>query len=563
MTADDLLVHRATADDATADVTIDTDRRADYDVEPLLFAKFCEHLGNNIYHGMDAQILFNPVFGEWHFRGSHVPSGGNGPTHDIDDIRETVEEHGRPLAYPESTDTDALLDAYQRALAFGWLPTEEDVAFSPDTGPSGNRAQRIETESAGAGVEQRTHLPLHRVDDYEFRCKVRAVEPTTARVTVATDGGDQLAAVELDVGEEWATVEGELELPSDVDPDGVYRVSLTADEPAEFVVERLLLYPADHVDYADPEVVEFLRESDLTALRWPGGNFVSGYDWRDGVGPVDERPTNNNPNWEGLEYNLFGTDEFMRFCENVGCEPTICINAGDGTPAEAAEWVEYCNGDPEETEMGRLRAEHGHPEPYDVTYWEVGNELWGQWQVRWTTATGNADRYQRYSEALLEADPGIKLTACGLETNDDPGMGPLTTNGRWNDTLLERAGDDIRAISDHVLAGGQVSRDTDPRELFRAYMGFSEEFGEVFRGLEDRMREAGIDEPRFDLTELQIFAGLEGDTSEGGPAGDDDAGESEPGGEESESETAEGGAERLTEETLPTPVTISEALYNA
>ena len=119
------------------------------------------------------------------------------------------------------------------------------------------------------------------------------------------------------------------------------------------MVDRVLVYPDDHIDHADPEVVNHLRRSGLPLLRWPGGNFASGYDWRDGVGTVDERPVRPNPVWDGLEYNLFGTDEFMRFCENVGCEPSLCVNAGDGTPEEAAAWVEYCNGSTE-TPLGAL-----------------------------------------------------------------------------------------------------------------------------------------------------------------------------------------------------------------
>ncbi|WP_436927550.1 alpha-L-arabinofuranosidase C-terminal domain-containing protein [Halosimplex amylolyticum] len=535
----ELLVHRSTDQATVANVTVDTSRRADNEVNPYLFAKFCEHLGTNIYHGMEAQILFNPVFGEWHFAGRERPSGGKIQTDDPEQIREAVENHHGPLAYPESTDPDALLDAYRDALAFGWLPTDEGVSFSPDTGPSGNRAQRIETSDSDQGVEQRTHLPLHRVHDYEFRCKIRAPEPTTARVTVSSDDGEPLATTPLDVDTDWEIVEGTLSLPSDVEPDDVYRTSLTTDTPAELVVERVLLYPTDHVDHADPEVVELLRESDLPLLRWPGGNFVSGYHWQDGIGPVDERPTKPNPAWDGLEYNLFGTDEFMQFCEHVGCEPMICVNAGDGTPEEAAKWVEYCNGDPEETEMGRLRAEHGHPEPYDVTHWEIGNELWGQWQTHWTTATGYADRYERFREAMLEVDADIDIIACGLENMDVPEMvDPLASNGRWNDTLLERVGDDVRVFSDHILACGGVDPTTDPKELVRAYMGFSAQLGEEMLGLKERMRAAGIEDPHYDMTELQIFAGI----------GDHD------GDEESV---------QLTRETMPTPLTISEVLYDA
>lgn len=541
MSADDLLDHTR-RDDGQATVHVDVTERADTPVNPAVFGKFCEHLGNNIYQGMEAEILFNPTFGEWHFRATERrPNGGFVSENDHEAIREIVEEHGRPLAYPESTDTDALLAAYHDALAFGWLPTGDGVRFSPDTGPAGNRAQRIETESSDEGVYQRTHLPLHRTSGYEYRCKIRSVEETSVRIAVRTDDDEVLTEESVPVGPEWNVFEGALELPGDSDTDAVYRVALVLEDPGDVVVERFLLYPDDHLDHADPDVVELLRESDLPLLRWPGGNFVSGYDWRDGIGPIDERPERPNPAWHGLEPNLFGTQEFVQFCEHVGCEPTICVNAGDGTPEEAAAWVEYCNGDPEATEFGALRAEHGHPEPFDITYWEIGNELYGSWQVHWTTPEGNADRYERFREAMRSADPDIKVTATGQWTNADES---------WNETLLDEAGSDVRAVSEHILGGGQVGPETDPDELYEAFMGYSEQLGEQFRDLERRMHDAGIEAPRLDITELQLFASFQGD-AEGMGRNADAGGAGDP------------EAAGLTPETMPTPVTISEALYDA
>ncbi|WP_247004510.1 alpha-L-arabinofuranosidase C-terminal domain-containing protein [Halosolutus gelatinilyticus] len=544
-----LLAHSESTDSDVATVRIDTDAREQNEVNPYIWGKFCEHLGLNIYHGMEAQILFNPVFGEWNFRaGERRPSGGFVSENNHDKIERYVREHVRSLAYPESTDPDALLEAYHDGLAFGWLPTDADaLRFSPDTGPSGNRAQRIEIGRAGEGVYQRTHLPAHRVREFEFRCKVRAADPTTASLSIAPTGGDPLSAASIDVDEDWQIVEGRIDLSDEeIDEDGIFEVALTTADPANLVVERVLLYPGDHVNYADPDIVEMLRESDLPLLRWPGGNFVSGYDWTDGVGPVDERPTRINPAWHGLEYNLFGTDEFIQFCAAVGCEPSICVNAGDGTPEEAAKWVEYCNGDPEKTEMGALRAEHGHPEPYDITYWEIGNELYGPWQVRWTTPAGNADRYERFREAMLEADPSIEVTATGQETNADTD---------WNDVLLEECGEDVRAISEHLLAGGTVDSTTDPDELYHAFMGYSGQLGEQLRDLRDRMEAAGIEDPKLDVTELQLFAHFQEDEDAGEA---EELGRSEAG--ESEGKSDDG---TLSPETMPTPATISEAVYDA
>jgi alpha-N-arabinofuranosidase len=188
----------------------------------------------------------------------------------------------------------------------------------------------------------------------------------------------------------------------------------------------------------------------------------------------------------------------------------------------------------------------GHPDPYNITYWEIGNELYGPWQVHWTTPEGNADRYERFREAMLEADPSIEVTATGQETNAGP---------EWNEVLLEECGDTVRAISEHLLAGGTVDASTDPDELYHAFMGYSDQLGDQLRDLRDRMEAVGIDDPKLDVTELQLFAHFQEDEG-GGEA--EELGRAEAG--ESEGKSDDG---RLSPETMPTPETISEAVYNA
>ncbi len=357
---------------------------------------------------------------------------------------------------------------------------------------------------------------------------------TLALSTVDSEGQPQtpLASVQVTLDKDWTTQTGTLEIPADapINPDGLYRLAVMTDGPANVVLSRLFLYPDDHVDYADPDVIRLLRESKLPLLRWPGGNFVSGYDWRDGIGPVDARPSRPNPAWGGLEYNLFGTLEFARFCRVVGCEPMICVNAGDGTPQEAAEWIEYCNGG-SDTPLGRLRAEHGHPEPIGIRFWEVGNEIFGSWQITHTTPGGNADRYAQFRGAMLAVDPDILLLGCGF---------PWWPENAWDTRLIAEAGPTLRCLTDHILTGGGVNAKTDPAELFHAFMGQSVDVGRRYRAVAEQMRLAGNDNPNLAITELQLFAHFHADPL------------AEPG-----SETK--GA--LSAETMPTPGTISEALY--
>ncbi len=276
----------------------------------------------------------------------------------------------------------------------------------------------------------------------------------------------------------------------------------------------------------DPDVVRMLKESRLPILRWPGGNFVSSYHWEDGIGPLNRRPTRPNYAWAGLEPNLFGTDEFIAFCRAVGCEPMICVNAGDGTPEEAARWIQYCNG-PADSPMGRLRAANGHPQPYNVRYWEAGNELWGRWQCHWSTPAGYADRYRLFARAMLAADPGIQLYACGA---------PVLWGTDWNKTLISTCAKELRRTTDHPLIGGDVSPSADPLDVYRDFMATPDILEAKWAELRKMMQDAGIVDPILAITELQLFAHLAG-ADPNSPA-------------------------HLTRENLVNPGTHAEAIYD-
>jgi alpha-L-arabinofuranosidase len=534
-----LFKHTTSPDPSRARLKVDLSVRSPYPVTPLLFSKFTEHLGQNIYNGIDAQILMNPTMEKWHFSaGDSQIDGGFKEETDFEKISSQWAEHSHWMGFPTGR---ALLEDYKDGAAFGWMRQgpKENVLLSPDVGPAGGRAQRVEIlkNSAGQhfGLFQSTYLPTHRTQKFQFRAVVRAVKPATIRIAIAAlDGpgklGRILAAQDLTLGIQWATLQGTLEIPAgfSLASDSRYAFCITSGELANWVVDRVLLYPSDHINYADPDVVRFYRDARLPLMRWPGGNFVSGYHWRDGIGPVDQRPTLPNPAWGALEYNLFGTDEFIALCRTIGCAPMICVNAGNGTPEEAASWVEYCNGS-KDTPMGQLRASQGHPEPYGVKYWEIGNEVFGRWQISWTTPGGYVDRYKRFTAAMKAADPTIQFLACGEKTYQD---------NSWNLALVAAAGSDVRIVTDHVLTGGPVDAQTDPMELFHAFMGYQGQLDREYRDLRQRMLDAGIKNPRLAITELQLFSYYTGKAPAKGEAA-------------------------LSPRTMPVPQTISEALYDA
>ncbi|KZT57195.1 glycoside hydrolase family 51 protein [Calocera cornea HHB12733] len=169
---------------------------------------------------------------------------------------------------------------------------------------------------------------------------------------------------------------------------------------------------------ADPEtgfrkdVLEVIRSLRVPIVRYPGGNFVSSYRWQDGIGPRELRPRRPELAWLGEESNQFGTDEFMQWCKEAETEPYICLNMGTGTLEDALGWLEYCNGT-SNTYWANQRRKNGHPEPYKVKYWSLGNEVYGPWQVGQMSATDYAKTAFQWAKALKLLDPSIELVACG------------------------------------------------------------------------------------------------------------------------------------------------------
>jgi alpha-L-arabinofuranosidase len=162
------------------------------------------------------------------------------------------------------------------------------------------------------------------------------------------------------------------------------------------------------------DVLEAARGLRMPLLRWPGGNFVSNYHWRDGIGPAGNRPRRTELAWHAEEPNTFGTDEFIAYCAALGTEPYICLNMGTGTLEEALAWVEYCNGSGD-THWANLRRANGHPQPYNIQYWGLGNEMWGAWQVGHLSAEEYVANAQRWSNALRRLQPTIQLVGCGRD----------------------------------------------------------------------------------------------------------------------------------------------------
>jgi alpha-N-arabinofuranosidase len=194
------------------------------------------------------------------------------------------------------------------------------------------------------------------------------------------------------------------------------------------------------------DLMDQIRKLGVPIIRYPGGNFVSGYNWLDGVGPKQDRPRVLDKAWNALQSNQFGTNEYMMWCKAVGTEPLMGLNLGTGTAEQAAALVEYCNVD-KGTEWSELRRKHGYPEPYGVTHWCLGNEMDGPWQIGHMSATEYGLKAQDAARQMRAVDPSLKLIACG---SSGPGM---PTYLEWDREVLEQCYQYVDGLSLHRYVG--------------------------------------------------------------------------------------------------------------
>ncbi|MDC8786476.1 arabinosylfuranosidase ArfA [Roseateles koreensis] len=221
------------------------------------------------------------------------------------------------------------------------------------------------------------------------------------------------------------------------------------------------------------DVAALTRELGATLVRYPGGNFMSGYNWEDGVGPREDRPVRLDLAWYSTETNQVGTNEFMAWCKDVGMEPMMGVNLGTRGPDEARHFLEYCNH-PGGTALSELRKSHGAEQPHAAKLWCLGNEMDGPWQICRKTP-------EEYGRMALEAgklmkmvDPTIELAACGSSAHDMP------TYGIWEDRVLEHCFDVVDYISLHTYfskyksAAAMNAGSQDPADLMSTPEFFSQ-----------------------------------------------------------------------------------------
>ena len=207
-------------------------------------------------------------------------------------------------------------------------------------------------------------------------------------------------------------------------------------------------HPAADEEGFRTDVLELVKKLNVSLVRYPGGNFVSGYDWEDGIGPRELRPQRLDLAWSALETNQVGVGEFCRWAAKAGAEPMLAVNLGTRGAAEARDLVEYCNF-PAGTKYSQLRRSHGYAEPFGIRYWCLGNEMDGPWQMGAKTAEEYGRLAAETAKLMKWVDPSVRLVACGSSNSAMP------TFGRWEETVLEHTYHHVDYLSLHSYYGNR------------------------------------------------------------------------------------------------------------
>ena len=414
---------------ATIDVT--AAQVSKQQIPRTIFGTFLEPIGNSTYNGLWAELLQNPS----------LEAGLWSPQR----VSEMIHEN------PE------LREAGNLDLPLPWEPldVQQGNRYEVEYGDAANSWQSLRVfgvPGEPTGIKQKVYLPIHRTRNYvgSFFAKHLAGDSTVTIALRVRNQNEVLASAQIQVTDKsWTKYTFALEVP----PGKLHRL-----DPADFVlqvagderieVDQFSLMPGDAKGGLDPDAVALAKEMNTPLIRF-GGNFTSSYHWTDGIGPLDKRKSMLNNSWGIPEYNSFGTDEFLEFCRQVGAQPQVALNLGSGSPQEAADWVRYIDE---------------HWSAHSGLLWELGNELWGNWNLAYPTRDQLAARTAEYSKAIRAVDPTARLIATGA----DPEVFKS-----WNTVELTNPPGTFDYLSTHFVVGTGEVLLKNPSQDFVASAAFA------------------------------------------------------------------------------------------
>jgi alpha-N-arabinofuranosidase len=421
----------------TINATIDASKTG-APISKYIYGQFLEHAGSLVNSGIWAEML--------------------------DDRKFCNPVTSKPPAEPESP-------ARRRRMAPRyWTPVGADEFVTMDSKRvyTGDHSPAVELSRTEVHGIQQAGLAVRKGKAYTGRVILAGAPGTVVKVNLVwgkADSDRQTAAVTI-AGTEYKKYP--LHFVAQADADDA-RIQIVAAGAGTLHIGAVSLMPGDNIQGFRAEVIAALKQLHSGVYRWPGGNFVSGHEWRNAVGDIDQRPPIMDPVWHAVQPNDVGTDEFMTLCRLLGVDAYITVNAGFGDAWSAAQLVEYVNG-AATTPMGRWRAANGHPQPYNVKLWGVGNEPWGDWQLGHTSVEQFELKHDQFAKAMHKVDPTIKLIAGGAMPDAMAGSKQAKRiNGQivpdylsvadWSGHMLAHCLDNIDMLSEHYYSSSNQRLD--------------------------------------------------------------------------------------------------------
>jgi len=381
------------------------------EISKYIYGQFIEHLGNCIYNGIWAEMIQDRKF--------YYP----------------IKDEYNPWRYDEDPFWNAGKFRFMGASPWEVIGPKGMVMMDTVKPFTGKHSPKVILDS---GKEERgirqyeiALVKGRKYKGYIYLCGDKKAKPVIVRFVYSN--GEKIEEAFKKISDRW--VKYDFSFISPASDDNV-KVEIISNGKGWFKIGTLSLMPADNINGWRRDVVDLLKELNAPVYRWPGGNFVSGYNWKDGIGNRDKRPPRKNPAWRGIEPNDVGIHEFMELMEILNAEPYVAVNTGLGTPEEVVEEVEYINGDTS-TYFGKLRAKNGHLNPYNVRYWAVGNEMYGSWQLGHMPLEKYLLKHIAVAKAMWSVDPEAELVAVG-------------NVGEWTEGMLRTCNKFMDLMSEHI-----------------------------------------------------------------------------------------------------------------
>lgn len=393
-------------------------------IKDYIYGGFIEHIGNLINYSFWSEVL--------------------------DDRKFFLPVDSKPLPKPEG-------HGMRMPRPNKWVPVGPDADVTMDKAAPYVGEQSPVVHLAGTkprGIAQ-DGLALAR-KGYVGRVVIAADGAAKITATLSWKGGKQ--TIPVPAGKTWATVPLKFACQGDT-TEG--RLEISATGSGTFRVGAVSLMPADNIKGFRADTMALMKEMDCKILRMPGGNFISGYDWKNTIGDPDKRPPALDPQWNFAQPNDVGVDELIQMCQDIlGVEPYWCLSTGFDGPRSGAELVEYVNG-AATTFWGGKRATNGHPAPYKVHYWNVGNEMYGHWQLGHMSLEHYTIKHNLFADAMRKVDPSIYIIVPGGFVDEmTTGQGMMIDSGSrlvafgserdWAGGMLKDSWGKFEALATHA-----------------------------------------------------------------------------------------------------------------